>query len=59
VSRDEIATVVWGSRSLVEENNIDVLVKALRRQVDDPFPEKLIQTVRGSGYKLSIPPVLR
>jgi len=59
VSRDDIATVVWGSRSLVEENNIDVLVKALRRQVDEPFPQKLIQTVRGSGYKLSIPPGLQ
>jgi two-component system copper resistance phosphate regulon response regulator CusR len=56
VSRDDIAAVVWGSRSLVEENNIDVLVKALRRQVDDPFTQKLIRTVRGFGYKLSVPP---
>jgi DNA-binding response OmpR family regulator len=59
VSRDEIAAVIWGSRSMVEENNIDVLMRSLRRQVDEPFPQKLIHTVRGTGYKLAVPPGLR
>jgi two-component system OmpR family response regulator len=52
VSRDEIAETVWGSRAEMEQNNIDVLIKSLRGRVDDPFPEKLIHTVRGVGYRL-------
>lgn len=53
VSRDEIAEAVWGSRSEVEENNIDVLIASLRGRVDGAHPEKLIHTVRGAGYKLT------
>jgi two-component system copper resistance phosphate regulon response regulator CusR len=54
VSRDEIAAAVWGSRAEIEDNNIDVLVRALRAQVDDPYPQKLIHTIRGAGYKIAI-----
>lgn len=32
---------------------IDVHIRYLRRKVDDPFPVKLIQTVRGAGYRIS------
>jgi DNA-binding response OmpR family regulator len=53
VSRGEIVKAVWGSRSVIEKNSIDVCIKSLRGKVDDRFPEKLIQTVRGFGYKLS------
>ena len=52
VSRAEIAAAVWGSRADIEENNIDVLVRTLRAQVDDHHPQKLIHTVRGAGYKI-------
>jgi len=52
VMRAEIASAVWGSRADIEENNIDVLVRALRAQVDDHHPQKLIHTVRGAGYKI-------
>jgi two-component system copper resistance phosphate regulon response regulator CusR len=31
---------------------VDVNVRRLRSKVDDPFPEKLIHTVRGAGYVL-------
>jgi two-component system copper resistance phosphate regulon response regulator CusR len=53
VPRDDIAEAVWGSRTEVEPNNIDVLVRTLRARVDDPHVEKLIHTVRGAGYKLA------
>ena len=53
VSRDEIAEAVWGSRAAVEPNNIDVLVSGLRAHVDDLYGDKLIQTVRGTGYRLA------
>jgi DNA-binding response OmpR family regulator len=53
VSRDDIAEAVWGTRAEVEENNIDVLVASLRGRIDGPHTDKLIHTVRGSGYKLA------
>jgi len=52
VSRGEIVKAVWGSRTAIERNSIDVCVKALRGKIDDNSNEKLIQTVRGFGYKL-------
>lgn len=55
VSRDEIGAAVWGSSTGVEQNRIDVLIRTLRGHIDDPYPEKLIHTVRGIGYKLAIP----
>jgi len=53
VSRGEIVKAVWGSRSVIEKNSIDVCIKTLRGKIDDNFNEKLIQTVRGFGYKLA------
>ncbi|MEK7875704.1 MAG: winged helix-turn-helix domain-containing protein, partial [Pseudomonadota bacterium] len=31
-------------------NVVDVAIRRLRAKVDDPFPRKLIHTVRGMGY---------
>ena len=52
VWRDDIAEAVWGSRAEIEENNIDVLAASLRERIGDLQTDKLIQTVRGSGYKM-------
>ena len=52
VSRDDIAEAVWGSRAEIEENNIDVLAASLRERIGDLQTDKLIQTLRGSGYKM-------
>jgi DNA-binding response OmpR family regulator len=54
VSRDEIVKTVWGEGTSIERNSIDVYVSALRAKVDASHPEKLIQTVRGFGYKLGV-----
>jgi len=35
-----------------DSNVVDVYITYLRRKIDQPFPHKLIQTVRGSGYML-------
>lgn len=56
VSRGEIVKAVWGSRSVIEKNSIDVHIKSLRGKIDENFPEKLIHTVRGFGYKLAPAP---
>jgi DNA-binding response OmpR family regulator len=51
-SRDELFNGVWGSDFLGDSNLIDVYIRYLRGKIDDPFTEKLVQTVRGVGYAL-------
>jgi two-component system, OmpR family, copper resistance phosphate regulon response regulator CusR len=50
VSREEIAEHVWGIDFRTSTNVLDVMMRRLRAKVDDPYPKKLIQTVRGAGY---------
>lgn len=52
VSRPEIAEQVWDIDFHTDTNVVDVMVRRLRAKVDDPFPTKLIHTVRGAGYVL-------
>jgi two-component system copper resistance phosphate regulon response regulator CusR len=52
LSRAYIAAQVWDMRYAGETNVVDVHVRRLRSKVDDPFPRKLIHTVRGVGYVL-------
>ncbi|WP_340680504.1 heavy metal response regulator transcription factor [Paraglaciecola sp.] len=52
--RSLIASQVWDMNFDSETNVIDVAVRRLRAKIDDPFPSKLIHTVRGMGYKLDI-----
>ena len=49
-SRAMILEHVWDQSFEGVTNIVDVYVRHLRRKVDDPFPDKLIQTVRGVGY---------
>ncbi|MGD1066149.1 MAG: response regulator transcription factor [Vulcanimicrobiaceae bacterium] len=51
-TRDELFNGVWGSDFLGDSNLIDVYIRYLRGKIDDPFADKLIQTVRGVGYAL-------
>jgi len=52
LSRTLIAEQVWDMHFDSDTNVVDVAVRRLRRKVDDPFPGKLIHTVRGAGYVL-------
>ena len=52
VSRKEIEAHVWGIDFQTGTNVLDVMVRRLRAKVDDPYPNKLIHTVRGAGYVL-------
>jgi two-component system copper resistance phosphate regulon response regulator CusR len=52
LSRSVIAEQVWGIAFEFDSNVVDVAVRRLRRKIDDPFPLKLIHTVRGLGYVL-------
>jgi len=53
--RTVIAEQVWDMHFEGDSNVVDVAVRRLRRKVDDPFPVKLIHTVRGMGYVLEVP----
>jgi two-component system, OmpR family, copper resistance phosphate regulon response regulator CusR len=50
LSRTRIAEAVWDINFDSDTNVVDVNVRRLRSKVDDPFPLKLIRTVRGAGY---------
>ncbi len=50
LSRTLIAESVWDMNFDSDTNVVDVNVRRLRSKVDDPFPIKLIHTVRGAGY---------
>ena len=52
LTRTQIAEGVWGYDFDAQSNVVDVYIRYLRRKVDDPFESKLIQTVRGVGYKI-------
>jgi two-component system, OmpR family, copper resistance phosphate regulon response regulator CusR len=51
LTRTLIAESVWDN-SGADTNVVDVAVRRLRGKVDDPFPRKLLRTVRGVGYVL-------
>ena len=50
LSRTIIAEQVWDMNFSTDSNAVDVALGRLRRKVDDPFPTKLIHTLRGLGY---------
>ncbi len=54
VSREMLAREVWkeSARHTPIDNLIDVHIARLRRKMDDPWPKKLLQTVRGVGFVL-------
>lgn len=51
VGRTEISEHVWDDNQDPFTNVLEVLVRRLRRKIDDPFSPKLIHTVRGAGYR--------
>jgi DNA-binding response OmpR family regulator len=58
VSREMLAKDVWQetSRHTPLDNVIDVQVTRLRKKIDDPFPVKLLHTVRGVGFVMRADP---
>jgi DNA-binding response OmpR family regulator len=53
LSRTMIVEHVWDQSFEGLTNIVDVYVRHLRSKVDDPFPVKLIRTVRGAGYRIT------
>ena len=53
--RTLIAREVWGIDFESDTNIIDVAIRRLRKKIDDEFDVKLIETIRGMGYRLNRP----
>jgi len=54
VDRAAIAAHVWDDNHDPFTNVLEVLVRRLRRKIDDEFEPKLIHTVRGAGYRFGL-----
>lgn len=50
--RDVLLDKIWGIEVDVSDNNLDALVRLLRKKVEDPEGERLIHNIRGVGYRL-------
>ncbi len=52
VSRSEIQARIWEDSFDLSTNIIDVYINALRKKIDSGERDKVIQTIRGVGYRL-------
>ncbi len=55
ITRDMAENHIWSYDYQGTSNVIDVYIRRLRRKIDDPFEDKLFETVRGAGYRLRLP----
>jgi two-component system phosphate regulon response regulator PhoB len=56
-TREQLLDRVWGGNVYVEERTIDVHIRRLRKALEEFDYDRLIQTVRGSGYRFSSRPL--
>ncbi len=55
ITREMVLNHLWDYGQTLASNVVDVHIRRLRRKVDDPFEPKLIETIRGAGYRLRNP----
>jgi len=54
-SRGQLLDLVWGDHVYIEERTVDVHIRRLRLALEPFGLDRLIETVRGSGYRLAVP----
>lgn len=54
-SRTQLLDQVWGDHVYIEERTVDVHIRRLRLALEPFGQDRLIETVRGSGYRLAVP----
>ncbi len=54
-SRNQLLDNVWGRSTCVEERTVDVHILRLRKALREFGLDDYIQTVRGAGYRFSVP----
>jgi two-component system, OmpR family, phosphate regulon response regulator PhoB len=52
-SRTQLLDQVWGDHVFVEERTVDVHIRRLRKALEPSGHDRLIETVRGSGYRFA------
>lgn len=52
-SREQLLNQVWGTNVYVEDRTVDVFIRRLRKTLEGSGYDKMLQTVRGSGYRFS------
>jgi two-component system phosphate regulon response regulator PhoB len=52
-TRSQLLDQVWGDQVYVEERTVDVHVRRLRKALEPSGHDRLLQTVRGVGYRFS------
>jgi DNA-binding response OmpR family regulator len=52
LTREMIEAHVWNFDFISGSNVVDVYIRRLRRKIDDPYEVKMLETVRGVGYRL-------
>lgn len=52
-SRTQLLDMVWSRGAFVEERTVDVHIRRLRKALSPSGHDRLIQTVRGAGYRFS------
>jgi len=54
-SRTQLLDQVWGDHVYIEERTVDVHIRRLRLALEPCGQDRMIETVRGSGYRLAVP----
>ena len=54
-SRDHLLDNVWGDQAYVDERTVDVHIRRLRKILEPYKCDAYINTVRGLGYRISLP----
>lgn len=52
-SREQLLNYVWGTNVYVEDRTVDVHIRRLRKAIEQDGHDRMIQTVRGTGYRFS------
>ena len=52
-TREQLLNNVWGTNVYVEDRTVDVHIRRLRKAIEETGHDRLIQTVRGAGYRFS------
>ncbi|MFP1945541.1 phosphate response regulator transcription factor PhoB [Lonsdalea quercina] len=52
-SREQLLNHVWGTNVYVEDRTVDVHIRRLRKALEASGHDKMVQTVRGTGYRFS------
>ncbi len=53
-SREQLLNNIWGTNVYVEDRTVDVHIRRLRKALEPEGHDKLVQTVRGAGYRFSV-----